>query len=1178
MNTILETLLNSKKFGSYIEDVKNDKFPLMLSGLTSLAKVQMMSATSLFTENKLIYIVANDIEAKKVLEDFRYFYKDTLYFPKRDIKNFDTFAESKENLFERIEVLHKITESKSNIIVTTIDAITQPMILPEDLYKNKLNIKVGDIIDISEIAQKLINLGYERQDLVDGMTSFSIRGGIIDISLEKNKGVRIELWGDEVESIRLFNILTQRSEKEQKNITIYPATEFVLSRSLSAIKEDISKISVSGKISSNVTDDLMDFSDGNYINKIEKYFKAFYPESGTFLSYISNKYLVVLDETNKLKNRLDNINKDNQLTIRSLYEKEKYGVESLEIQDTNKMFLNKLISGKYKLIYLTQDDTVILDKQSMHAKRNGYSFNYREVNFFRNTLDIIFEEIKEALNKNSKVILLAGDSPKALLEMLDNRDIPYNVSGFDNIENYENNINQNTVLICKGGLSTGFYDEDLKVLLVSFKELFVTKQKSFKPIDSYKKAEKIRYADLQLGDYVVHRIHGIGRFIEIMKLTTVGITKDYIKIEYRGGDFLYVPTNALDNVRKYISKDGITPRLSKLGTKDWEKTQNRVKSKLREVAEELILLYAERNNQKGFAFSPDTIWQKELEDSFEYQETEDQLRCVEEIKEDMSKQIPMDRLLCGDVGFGKTEVAIRAAFKAIQDDKQVVYLVPTTILAKQQYDEFSRRMQNYPVNIDYLSRFKTKKEQSEIVKQLRSGYLNIVVGTHRVLSEDVSFKDLGLLIIDEEHRFGVNDKEKIKMLKKSVDVLSMTATPIPRTINMSLSGIRDMSIIYDPPINRKSVKTYVLEYDEDIVKEAIVSEVERDGQVFYLFNRVQNIESKMYELQKLLPNIKFGYAHGQMTPRQIENIMQGFIDKEIDVLISTTIMESGIDIPNANTIIVEDADRLGLAQLYQIRGRVGRSERQAYAYITFKRNKVLSEVSEKRLKAIKEFTELGSGFKIAMRDLEIRGAGSLLGELQHGHMEQVGYDTYISILQEVIKETKGEVIEKEEEIYIDLNVSQFIPDEYIVTESLKMDVYQEIFSTKNLDELKEVKLSIVDRFGKYGIEIENLFNIAEIKLKSKEKKIVKIIQKQNRTFFYLPKEFQIQNLEVLVEKYKHNLKFSKAAQNYISIDFANYKKNIRALEKPSKNDIIKIEKVNDFNERTKDILEFLEIL
>ena len=1178
MDKLLDRLLNSNKFGNYIKDIKANKMPIMLSGLTSVAKVQMMSATSYFVDVPIVYVTTNEIEAKKAIEDFSFFTKDIAYFPKRDIKNFDTFAESKENLFERIEVLNLINENKLKVIVTTVDAITQPMIKKEDLYKKSLNINVGDTLDTSLIAEELVNLGYEKQDLIDGNASFSIRGGIIDISLKKNEGVRIELWGDEVESIRTFNILSQRSDKTLKNINIYPASEFVLSTSLKEVEKNISNIKVTGKILSHITDDLMDIKEGNYKNKIEKYFTKFYPNYVTFLNYIDNEYILAIDEISKIKNRLDGIVKDNQLIVRTLYEKEKYGIESLEIQKDFKAF-SDLIENK-KVVFLAQEDIPLLGKQSMHAKRNGYSFNYREVNFFRNSLDLIFEEIKGELAKNATIVLLSGGNNMMLSEMLETRDIKHIINDGD--------IEESKVNVLDGKLSSGYYDEDLKLLLISFHELFGRKESKTRPVTQYKTAEKIRYADLEVGDYVVHRVHGIGRYVEIIKLTTLGITKDYIKIEYRGGDYLYVPTNSLDSIRKYISKDGIVPRLNKLGTKDWEKAKAKVKNKLREVAEELILLYAERENRKGFQFSEDAIWQKELEDSFDYQETEDQLRCVREIKQDMEKPIPMDRLLCGDVGFGKTEVAIRAAFKAVQDGKQVAYLVPTTILAKQQYLEFARRMKDFPIEIDFLSRFKTKKEQDEIINKLATGKMDIVVGTHRILSEDIQFKDLGLLVIDEEHRFGVKDKERIKMLKKEVDVLSMTATPIPRTINMSLSGIRDMSIIYDPPFNRKAVKTYVLEYDEEVVKEAIISEIEREGQVFYLFNRVQNIESKLYQLEELLPEVKFAYAHGQMTPRQIENIMQEFVEGRVDVLISTTIMESGIDIPNANTIIVEDADRLGLAQLYQIRGRVGRSDIQAYAYITFKRNKVLSEASEKRLKAIKEFTELGSGFKVAMRDLEIRGAGSLLGELQHGHMEQVGYDTYISILQEVIKETKGEKVEEEKDIYIDLNVSQHIPDTYIEKENIKMDVYQEIFSSESFEELEEVAESIQDRFGKYGIEIENLFNIAKIKLKANKKNIDKIVQKGNRTYFYLPNEYEIKNLEELMNKYKHNMKFSKSSQNYISIDFINYNKNKKAMKKSSKHDIMKkrdsiemsesAKKSNEFNKKTKDILEFLEIL
>ena len=526
-------------------------------------------------------------------------------------------------------------------------------------------------------------------------------------------------------------------------------------------------------------------------------------------------------------------------------------------------------------------------------------------------------------------------------------------------------------------------------------------------MSAFKDGETVIFSDLKIGDYVVHRTHGIGEYIGVNTIKADGITKDYIKVKYKDDDILYIPTNSLDNIRKFIGSGDAKPKLTRLGSKEWDNTKNKVKSNLREVARELIELYAKRQKMTGYAFSKDTTWQKEFEDDFEYQETDDQIRCINEMKKDMEAPKPMDRLLCGDVGYGKTEVAIRGAFKAVLDQKQVAYLVPTTVLANQQYESFKERMEKFPVKVELLNRFRTKKEQEQIIKKLKLGEIDVLICTHRILSKDVIFKNLGLLIIDEEHRFGVKDKEKIKEMKNNIDVLTMTATPIPRTLHMSIVGIRDMSVIYDPPQNRKPVQTYVLEYDDEVVKEAIIKELERDGQVFYLYNKVEDIIKKADYISNLIPEIKIGIAHGKMTGKEIEDIMQDFVDKKINVLVCTTILESGIDIPNANTIIVENADRLGLAQLYQIRGRVGRSDKQAYAYITYKRDKLLSEVADKRLKAIKEFTEFGSGFKIAMRDLEIRGAGSILGEYQHGHMEQVGYDMYCKLLNEVIKEMKG---------------------------------------------------------------------------------------------------------------------------------------------------------------------------
>ena len=655
----------------------------------------------------------------------------------------------------------------------------------------------------------------------------------------------------------------------------------------------------------------------------------------------------------------------------------------------------------------------------------------------------------------------------------------------------------------------------------------------------FREGERVTLIDLKIGDYVVHKTIGIGQYIGVNTIKADGITKDYIKIKYRGDDTLYIPTNSLDNIRKYIGGGEAAPKLNKLGSKEWENTKNKVKSNLREIARNLIELYAARQKVQGFAFEKDTPWQKEFEDAFPYEETDDQLRCIEEVKKDMEKPKPMDRLLCGDVGYGKTEVAIRAAFKACMNGKQVAYLVPTTILANQQYETFKERMDKFGLNIELLNRFRTKKEQDEVIKKLKFGQIDVVIGTHRLLSKDVEFKDLGLLIVDEEHRFGVKDKEKIKEMKTNVDVLTMTATPIPRTLHMSIIGVRDMSVIYDPPQDRKPVKTYVLEYDEEVIREAITKELERKGQVFYLYNKVEGIEKKALEIEELVPDARVAYAHGQMPSQELENIMMDFIDKKIDVIVCTTILESGIDIPNANTIIVENADRLGLAQLYQIRGRVGRSNRESFAYITYKRDKLLSEASDKRLKAIKDFTEFGSGFKIAMRDLEIRGAGSLIGEIQHGHMEQVGYDMYCKLLDEVMKEMQGqrkETEKPEEEIQIDINVSSYIPDEYIESSSIKINIYQDIALCKNEEQILDITDEIIDRFGKMPKEVENLLEIARIKNMCKEKNIKKVAQKGNNiVFYFISAEAENIDLTKLIQIYKNNIRFSQSAMPYVTL-------------------------------------------
>ena len=693
------------------------------------------------------------------------------------------------------------------------------------------------------------------------------------------------------------------------------------------------------------------------------------------------------------------------------------------------------------------------------------------------------------------------------------------------------------ITIAIGKLSEGFENYEINQVIISADELIEggKKKKTFAH-QAYKEGEKVVFADLKIGDYVVHKNYGIGIYIGVNTITADGTTKDYIKLKYQNDDILYVPTNQLDSIRKYNGGDTLNPPINKLGSKDWRETKERVKKNLRAVARELIELYAKRDKAKGHAFSKDTPWQTQFEDQFPYQETDDQLRCIEEVKKDMETQKPMDRLLCGDVGYGKTEVAIRAAFKAVMDHKQVAYLVPTTVLAGQQYEEFKERMKDFPIKVEILNRFKSAKYQKEVIKKLALGEVDIVIGTHRLLSKDIEFKDIGLLIIDEEQRFGVKAKEKIKEYKANIDVLTMTATPIPRTLHMSVVGIRDMSVIYEPPQNRKPVQTYVLEYDPEVIKEAITKELERDGQVFYIFNNVENIQKKADDISRLVPEAKVSYAHGRMTGKEIEDIMQEFIEKNTNVLVCTTILESGIDIPNANTIIVENADRMGLAQLYQIRGRVGRSSRQGYAYITYKKDKMLAEVADKRLKAIKEFTEFGSGFKIAMRDLEIRGAGSLLGEIQSGHLEQVGYDTYCNLLDEVVKEMQGKEIEPDIDIQIDLNVTSYIPDEYISDSSQKIEIYQNIALCKNEQDIQNVVDEIIDRFGNMPGELENLLDIARIKYLAKPQYITKIASKKTSVVFtYDQKKFNV-DIVKLVETYKNKVKFQPGIKPMITLN------------------------------------------
>ena len=1131
MNSLVKVVPNVKKFNDYLFEVKKGTKPMMLSGLTDVGKIHMAYATKFYSEKPICIVTYNELQAKKIVSDLAFFGDTVRFFPKREIISFDYLAESKDTLFQRISVLNNIVKGKSKIIVTTVEAAMQKMITKDSLYKNVMHLKVGDLLSLDKLKEKLVLLGYERYDLIEGKGQFSIRGGIVDIATSKNHGVRIELWGDEIDSIRKFSIASQRTTEMLKDVEIYPSYEFLLETDVDTICNRISEKTYIKSIKEKVDEDIAQIKNSEFLNKIDKYFDCFYEKSATLLDYLDDNYIVFIDEIEKIKARAENISKDNEHLIQDLVSKNKLVPDNLIKNEDYIRFSEKLEDKQ--TIYLEKQDIGFVDKQSMHAKRNGYSFSYREVNFFRSSMDLLFQELQEAKKRGKATVILGGntDGSRKISNLLLEKQI---VNDFKEILE-EDELEPGSITVTTGALSTGFECYDMNLLVISLAEIFESKPKRIKPSSVFKESQKVVFEDLKEGDYIVHKVNGIGQYLGVMTIKADNVTKDYIKLRYKDDDILYVPTDALDNIRKYIGAEKSGPKLNRLGSKEWEKTKAKVKNNLRAVAEELIQLYAKRQKMQGYAFSKDTTWQREFEDNFPYSETEDQLRCIAEIKKDMEKPRPMDRLLCGDVGYGKTEVAIRAAFKAVMDQKQVVYLAPTTILAQQQYEEFKERMQEYPIRVDILNRFKTPKEQKETVKKLELGEIDILVGTHRVLSKDVKFKNLGLLIIDEEHRFGVKAKEQIKEYKNSVDVLTMTATPIPRTLHMSIVGMRDMSVIYEPPQNRKPVQTYVLEYDPEVIKEAITRELERDGQVFYLFNNVENILKKADEIRKLVPEAKVDLAHGKMSGAELENIMQDFVDKKTNVLVCTTILESGIDIPNANTIIVENADRLGLAQLYQIRGRVGRSDKQAYAYITYKRDKMLTEVADKRLKAIKEFTEFGSGFKIAMRDLEIRGAGSLMGEVQHGHMEQVGYDMYCKLLDEVVKEIRGEAVVEEVDVQIELDVSSYIPDEFIENSSLKIEIYQTIALCKNEEDILNVTDEIIDRFGKMPKEIENLLDIARIKILCREKSILKVSQRDmNILFFFEQDKFNIDIVDKLMKTFRNRIKFSPAQMPYIT--------------------------------------------
>ena len=818
MNSIIQMLINSKKFEGVIKEIKNYKGPVTLTGLTDVFKVCLTYGIKENLNKKICLVTYNEIQAKKLLKDIEYFTSKVVFLPKKEIVTYDYVAESKDLPYERIDALNKIYTNNVDIVITTIEALIQKSIPKDTLYKDILKFETGKVYNLDNIKRSLVNLGYMRCELIEGRGQFSIRGGIIDISITDKKGARIEFWGDEVDSIRYFNIINQRSTEMIDNVTIYPSHEFVLEKDLEQVCNNIQRQDI--EFEDIVLQDIELIKSGNYISKIDKYFNCFYENTTNMLDYMAKDFLMVLDEESKIQARFQNLKIDNQNVIKMLIEKQKIVPDAMKNVFDNEDIMDNILKRQ----------TIYLEKQDIDTgkRENLVRFETREINYYKSSMELFLEELQSGIHGKKTIVLLAGNenNSRKLSLLLLEKNIPHKY-----IEKLDKNIQSGIAIVSTGVLSTGFESYDLNTLVISSEELFNKDiKKKRKTNTAFTQGEKVIFADLKIGDYVVHKTHGIGQFIGVNTIKADGITKDYIKIKYNADDILYIPTNQLDNIRKYIGEGDSIPKLSKLGSKEWANTKAKVKSNLREVAKELIELYAKRQKATGFAFSEDSPWQTQFEESFPYVETDDQLRCIEEVKKDMQQAKPMDRLLCGDVGYGKTEVAIRAAFKACMDQKQVAYLVPTTVLANQQYEGFKQRMEEFAIKVELLNRFKTKKEQDNIIKKLKLGEVDVVIGTHRILSKDIGFKDLGLLIIDEEHRFGVKAKEKIKELKTSIDVLTMTATPIPRTLHMSIVGVRDMSVIYEPPQNRRPVQTYVLEYDKEVVKEAITKELERGGQ------------------------------------------------------------------------------------------------------------------------------------------------------------------------------------------------------------------------------------------------------------------------------------------------------------------------------------------------------------
>jgi len=1124
MKAFCDMLCNMPEFTELYDSLLKGKAPVSVTGTTGSQRSHFVYAVSKALGKKSLVIVPDETEAYKMFCDLSYFFGDNvLLFKTKEYVFYDVDSSSRSGETDRIKSLASI--GNAQVVVTSISALMQYTLPKERFDELTVNIKTGDEISRDELVSKLVFSGYKCVPTVEGVGQYCVRGSILDVfSPLYSSPVRIEFFGDEVDSMRLFDALTQVSSERIESVCICPARELLYTEQEA---EDTAEL-VEAQKNENLYGDAEKLRNEHYFASNDKYMPFFYKQLPSLMDYIDESFCIFLDEASQTCERAKVYEEEIAEIISDLLDKGTFpkfkGKFLLSYSDIVSRATENIFISLSMLSYSTPDFSpkalINITAKTLQSYEGKTAFLHEDIEFWRkNGYRII-------------IVTTGGTRADGLAREFSERGYSYFIS-----ENPQTLPEKGEIMITVGSIIKGFEYPTIKTVVVTDGEIVRNRKKRAHRVNSKKRIKS--FDELNTGDYVVHRTHGIGKYAGVEQLTVDKVIKDYIKIKYKNNDVLYVPTGQLDMLHKYIGAEAKNVRLNSLGGSDWQRTTGKVRDSVAEMADDLIRLYAERSSVTGHKYPPDTPWQREFEDAFPYEETADQTRSIAEVKSDMEQGKIMDRLLCGDVGYGKTEVAMRSAFKSVMDSMQVAYLVPTTILAQQHYNNFCARMKEFPIKIEMMSRFKTKKELSEIARKIAEGEVDIVIGTHRILQKDVKFKNLGLLIIDEEQRFGVGDKERLKELKTNVNVLTLSATPIPRTLQMAMVGIRDLSVLTEPPQDRYPVQTFVLERNDAIIKNAIERELSRGGQVYYLFNRVEGIERKAAELKELFPDAGIEVAHGKMNETQLERIMVSLMEGEIDILVCTTIIETGLDVANVNTIIIENADRLGLSQLYQLRGRVGRSNRLAYAYLTYERSKILDNVAQKRLQAIKEFTEFGSGFKIAMRDLEIRGAGNLLGKQQHGNMNLVGYDMYCMLLEEAVNSAKGIQSKPKKEILVELQADAYIPKDYIEFEWQRVEMYKKISAIECEEDYYEVTDEFIDRYGDIPQPVMNLLDVGYIKFAAHKAGISEIVQKDDIVEFISDGDVSAENVIELINEYKGKIRLGTGEISSLKYRFEN---------------------------------------